>query len=157
MLVVSTILYIKTTKGDIMNQLKRPENGYQSRIRTNVIRLFYWNGAWGAATALMALGPKFLWHKALGFTLLSVGLDVAVGVGMILANKKHIAELDELQRKVQLNSMGITLGVALIAGVPLSVMDAYHVIPFHTDIAYLMILMTLTFAASNLYGTRRYR
>ena len=105
----------------------------------------------------MAFGPKFLWNKALVFTLLAVSLDIAVGVGMILANKKYIAELDELQRKVQLNSMGITLGVGLIAGVPFSVMDAYHMIPFHADIAYLLILMSLTFGVSNLYGTRRYR
>ena len=139
-----------------MNQLK-PEHGYESRTRTNVIRLFRWNGAWGAATALMAFGPRFLWNKALVFTLLAVGLDVAVGVGMILANKKYVMELDELQRKVQLHSMGITLGVAVVAGVPFSVMDAYHVIPFHADIAYLLILMSLTFAVSNLYGTRRYR
>ena len=140
-----------------MNQSEVRESGYESRTRTNVMRLFYWNGAWGAATALMALGPKFLWNKALGFTLLAVGLDVAVGVGMILANKNFLSELDELQRKVQLNSMGITLGVGLIAGVPYSVMDAYHVIPFHANIAYLLLLMSLTFAASNLYGTRRYR
>jgi len=138
----------------IVNYTLHKDNNAR-RTRTNIIRLFYWNGAWGAATALMAFGPKFLW--SLVFTLLAVGLDVAVGVGMILANKKYIAELDELQRKVQLNSMGITLGVALIAGVPLSVMDAYHVIPVHADIAYLLILMTLTFAVSNLYGTRRYR
>ncbi len=110
-----------------------------------------------AATALMAFGPKFLWNKASVFTLLAVGLDLAVGAGMIMANKKYIAELDELQRKVQLDSMGITLGVALIAGVPSSVMDAYHVIPFRADIAYLLILMSLTFAVSNLYGTWRYR
>jgi len=105
----------------------------------------------------MALGPKFLWNKTLVFTLLAVGLDVAVGVGMILANKNYLAQLDELQRRVQLNSMGITLGGALVAGVPFSVIDAYHVIPFHADIAYLLILMSLTFAVSNLYGTRRYR
>jgi hypothetical protein len=140
-----------------MSQLKAAENGYQSRTRANVIRLFRWNGAWGAATALMAFGPKFLWHRALVLTLLAVGLDIAVGVGMILANKKYLAELDELQRKVQLNAMGITLGVGLIAGVPFSVMDAYHVLPFHANIAYLLILMSLTFAASNLYGTWRYR
>ena len=140
-----------------MNHLSPLESGYQSRIRTNVIGLFCWNGAWGAATALMALGPKFLWNKALVFTLLAVGLDVAVGVGVILANKNYLAELDELQRKVQLNSTGITLGVALIAGVPLSVLDAYHVIPFHADISHLMVLMSLTYAASNLYGTWRYR
>ena len=140
-----------------MDKLKPPENGYQSRIRANVMRIFRWNGAWGAATLLMAIGPKFLWNKASVFTLLAVSLDVAVGVGMILANKNYLAELDELQRKVQLNSMGITLGVALVAGVPFSVLDAYHVIPFHADIAFLLILMTLTFAVSNLYGTRRYR
>jgi hypothetical protein len=140
-----------------MNQSTAMDSGYQSRIRTNVMRLFRWNGAWGLATALMALGPKFLWNKALGFTLLAVGLDVAMGVGMILANKNYLAELDELQRKVQLNSMGITLGVGLIVGVPFSVMDAYHVIPFHADTGYLLILMSLTFAVSNLYGTWRYR
>ena len=140
-----------------MHPSKPQEHSYQSRVRTNVIRLFYWNGAWAAATAVMVLGPKFLWNKALVFTLLAVGLDVAVGVGMILANKNYLAELDELQRKVQLNSMGITLGVGLIVGVPISVMDAYHMIPFHSDIAYLLILMSLTFAVSNLYGTWRYR
>ena len=98
-----------------MNGPRQPENGYQSRTRTNVMRLFRWNGAWAAATLLMALGPKFLWNTALVFTLLAVALDVAVGVGMILANKKYLADLDELQRKVQLNSMGITLGAGLIA------------------------------------------
>jgi hypothetical protein len=140
-----------------MVQLKLPENGYRSRIRTSTRRLFCWNGAWVAATALMAFGPKFLWNRALGFTLLAVGLDVAVGVGMILATKKYIAELDELQRKVYLNALATTVGVGLIAGIPWSVMDTYHVIPFKADIAYLVILMGLTFFVSFLYGTWRYR
>ena len=140
-----------------MNQATPPESSYQSRVRTNVLKLFRWNAAWAAATVLMALGPKFIWNKALGFTLLAIGFDIAVGVGMIVANKNYLADLDELQRKVQLNSMAVTLGVGLIAGVPLSVMDAYHVIPFHANIAYLVGLMSLTFLVSNLYGQWRYR
>ena len=140
-----------------MRQTKQSDGGYQTRVRTKVTRLFLWNGAWGVATALMAFGPKFLWDHSLAFTLLAVGLDVAVGVGMLRANKIYLAQLDELQRKVQFNSMGITLGVGLIAGVPISVMDAYHFIPFHADIGYLLILMSVTFAACNLYGTWRYR
>jgi hypothetical protein len=140
-----------------MNQLKTPENGYQSRVRTNIMQLARWTGAWVAATALMAFGPKFLWNKALVFTLLAVGLNITVGVGLILANKKYVAELDELQRKIYLNALGITVGVALIAGIPLSVMDTYHIIPFKADISHLVILMGLTFVVSVLYGTRRYR
>jgi hypothetical protein len=140
-----------------MTHIKALENSYKSRTRKNVLRLFGWNGAWAAATALMAFGPKVLWEKTSVFTLLAFGLDIAVGLGMILANKNYLAELDELQRKVQLNAMGITLGVAVIVGVPFSIMDAQHLIPFHADMADLLILMSVTFAASNLYGTRLYR
>jgi hypothetical protein len=140
-----------------MNQLKSRQNGYQSRIRTNMTRLVRWNGAWLAATALMAFGPKFLWNRALVFTLLAVGLDFAVGIGMIVATKKYVMELDELQQKVYLNALGITVGVGVIAGIPFSVMDSYRVIPFKADIAYLVMLMGVTFSVSFLYGTRRYR
>ena len=157
MLFLSTLLYIKTTNGDIMNQLRAAENGYQSRICTSSIRLLCWSGAWLAATALMRFGPKFLWNQASILTLLAVGLDVAVGVGMILANKKYVMELDELQQKVYLNALGITVGVAVIAGVPFSVMGLYHVIPFHAEIWHLLLLMGLTFMFSVAYGNWRYR
>jgi hypothetical protein len=140
-----------------MNQPKPLENGYDSRIWKNTIRLACWTGAWGAATALMTFGPKFLWDKALVFTMLAVGLDVAVGVGMILANKKYIVELDELQRKVQLNALAITVGVAVIAGLPYSVLDTYDVIPFKADIGHLVMLMGLTYGISHVYGQWRYR
>jgi hypothetical protein len=105
----------------------------------------------------MTFGPKFFWNKSSGLTMLAVGLNVAVGVGAILANKKYLEELDELQRKIQLNAFAITVGVGIIAGIPLSVMDMYGVIPFHADISHLLMLMSLTFGLSNLYGTRRYR
>ena len=143
--------------GDIVNQSKAMDSGYESRIRTSTIRLAQWTGAWLAATALMAFGPKFLWNKALVFTLLVVGLDVAVGVGMILANKKYLEELDELQRKVHLNALAVAVGVALIAGIPYSMMDAYDVIPFKAHISHLVMLMSLTYFVSYLYGARRYR
>ena len=140
-----------------MNQPKTLETGYESRIRASTMRLIRWNFAWAAATLLMAFGPKVLWNKALVFTLLAVGLDVAVGVGMILATKKYLDELDDLQRKVFLNALAITVGVALIAVVPYAVMDAYHVIHFKAAVAYLVILMGLTFLVSMVYSTWRYR
>jgi hypothetical protein len=106
---------------------------------------------------LMALGPKFLWHKALVLTLLAIGLDLAVGVGVILATKKYVMELDELQQRVWLNSLGITVGVAVIAVPPLSVMDVSHMLSFHVNISHLVMLMGLTFLVSFLYGMLRYR
>jgi hypothetical protein len=84
-------------------------------------------------------------------------LEVAIGVGMILANKRYIADLDELQQKVYLNAFGITLGVALIVSIPFSVLELYHLVSFHAEISHLLMLMSLTFVASILYGNWRYR
>jgi hypothetical protein len=147
----------KTTNRDIVNQSTTPERGFQSRVRKSTIRLAGWTAAWVAATALMAFGPRFLWNKALVFTLLAVGLNAAVGVGWILATKKYVAEIDELQRKVYLDALAITVGVAVIVVIPYSILDRYGVIPFQADIGHLVILMSLTFLVSCIYGTRRYR
>ena len=125
------------------------------RFHSIIIRLACWGTAWCAATLLMKFGPRFLWDKASLFTLLAVGLDVAVGVGLILAHKNWVAELDDLQRKVYLDATGITLGVTMIAGVAYEYLDKSGMIPFH--FSNLLILMSLTFLASNLYGTWRYR
>jgi hypothetical protein len=144
-----------------VNQLKSPANGYQSRVWKGNLRLFLWNGAWAAATMLMALGPKFLWHKVLAFTLPAIGLDLALdlalGVGVILATKRYVMELDELQQRVLLNALGITVGVAMIAVPPLSVMDVAHMLPFHVNISHLIMLMAVTFVVSLVYGSVRYQ
>lgn len=140
-----------------MNQPKTPAKGYQSRMCASVLRLLSWNGAWLAATWLMRFGPKLFWNQDSVFTRLAVGLNVAIGVGMVLATKKYVMELDELQQKVYLNALGITVGVAVVAGVAGPVMSLYHVIPFHAEIWHLVMLMGVTFMFSFAYGNWRYR
>jgi hypothetical protein len=140
-----------------VNQPKTSQNGYQSRVWRGNLRLFLWNGAWAAATMLMAFGPKFLWHKVVAFTLLAAGLDVAVGIGVILTTKKYVMELDELQQRVWLNALGITVGVAVIAVPPLSVLDVSHLLPFHLHISHLVMIMGVTFVVSLVYGSVRYQ
>jgi hypothetical protein len=138
-----------------MNQMKRAENGYRSRVRANSMRLYWSSGAWVAATMLMV--KEFTGHKALVFTLSAVGLDLAAGIGLILVFKKFITEADELQRKLLLNAFAIAFGVGVIAGIPLATMSAFRVIPVRANIGHLVILQSLTFVASLLYGNQRYR
>jgi hypothetical protein len=140
-----------------MNQRKMSGEGYRSRTFAGVLRLLSWNVAWLAATWLMRFGPVFFWKQASALTWLGVGLDVVVGVGMVLATKKYVMGLDELQQKVYLNALGITVGVAVVAGVAAPVMSLYHVISFHAEIWHLVLLMGLTFIVSFAYGNWRYR
>lgn len=140
-----------------MAQLKAPAHGYGSRIRTSNLRLLAWSVAWLAATALMKFGPRALWNQSEGFTVVAVALNFCMGIGMVLATKRHIGELDELQRKVYLDALAISVGVTLIVTVPYSVVEMYHLISFQANVSHLLLLMTLTFVVSFLYGTGRYR
>ncbi|MEP7352561.1 MAG: hypothetical protein ABI824_04960 [Acidobacteriota bacterium] len=140
-----------------MNPSKLREHSYQSRTMKGNIRLICWNLAWVASCAVMSFGPRLYWNKASVLTPLAIGLNVAVGVGLILGVKNYIKGLDELQRKVYFNALAITGGVALIAGIPLEVMDRYDVIWFHAKISHLVMIMGVTFVVSIAYGNWRYR
>ena len=131
--------------------------GYPSRIRKNILQLFCWASAWLGTCALMSFGPRFLWDQTSAFTLMAVGLNLCVGVGLILAHKRYLAGLDELQRKVYLDALGITVGVVLIVSVPYAVLDRFNIVHWKAAVSDLLILMSVTFLASLVAGTWRYR
>ncbi len=140
-----------------MKPSKTLENTYHSRTLKNVLHLAGWAGAWLATCALMAFGPRFLWNQDLPFTLVAVGLNFAIGVGLVLAHKRYLASLDELQRKVYLDALGITVGVILIVSIPYAVLDRYNIVHLNNQVSGLMVLMSVTFLVSLFYGTWRYR
>jgi hypothetical protein len=76
---------------------------------------------------------------------------------MIRATKRYVMDLDELQRKIWLDALGIALGVGLIVGVPWTVLDAYRVIHLHANFGFLVILQGLTFVVTLFCGFWRYR
>jgi hypothetical protein len=104
----------------------------------------------------MALGPQPFWNKDPAF-LLAVGLNFCVGVGLILAHKTYLVSLDELQRKVYLDALAITVGTVLIVAIPYAVLDRYNFVHLKNEVSDLMILMSVTFLASFFYGRLRYR
>ncbi len=140
-----------------MHPSKLQKQGYQSRTLKNTLQLFSWAGAWLGTCALMTFGPRFLWNKTLALTLLAVGLNFCVGVGLIVAHKQYLARLDELQRKVYLDALGITVGVVLIAAVPYAVLERFNILHLKAGVSDLLILMSVTFLASFFSGTWRYR
>lgn len=130
---------------------------FQPRIRKRTVMLAYWTAGWLFTVALLAFGPKFLWDKAAPVTLAGFGLCLLVGVGMIVANKNLLRDQDELQRKVQLDAMAITLGVLVITAVPYSMLELYDLAPFEAGISPLMVLLSLTYLISLFVGMSRYR
>ena len=125
--------------------------------KRNVVVLGYWTLAWLLSTALMVFGPKLIWDFQTTFTILAVLLNLGIGFGMILANKRHLQGLDEMHRKIFLDAGALSLGVGLVCGLSYDVLEDIRLITFEPEIAHLVILMCLTFLVGMISGHRKYR
>lgn len=140
-----------------MNDLKIKPSDWASQNVRNTTRLGLWTAAWLVTMAAANFGPRLIWQSVEWVTVVAILINLAVGFGMILANKRHLNGLDEMQQKIQLNAMGLSLGVGLVTGLAYSNLDVTNVIPFDAEISHLVILMGLTYGAGIFAGLRKYR
>ena len=129
------------------------ENEKQSK---NQLALF--TSIWLITTALLAFGPKLVWDFNATLTIISVIGNLTAGGLMIFANIKHLNSLDELGRKIFLDSAAITLGVLIVFGVCYElVFFTGYLIEATPRISHLYFIMGCTFILSTYLGHRKYR
>ncbi|TKB46749.1 hypothetical protein [Thalassotalea mangrovi] len=132
-----------------------PSSSWQNRNKKRTRNLALWTLAWVLTMALATLGPALLWQEDKLFSMLAIGLNVLLGFGMIYANVIHLRGLDEMQQKVQLQSMGITLGIGMVLGFAYSNLDIANVIATDAEISHLMMIMAITYMISLVIGLKR--
>ena len=128
-----------------------------AQTKKNTLRLFFWTGAWVLATAGAAFGPRFLWDFNTLPTMLGVLIHLGIGFGMIRMFRQYLLGLDELQRKIQLDAMALSLGVGLVVGVSYELLEDIKLITFEPEISHLILLMCLTYCIGIILGNRRYQ
>lgn len=131
-------------------------DGRPSTQRGRTRSLAAWTAAWLVSMAIAVFGALFAWPENDALKLVTIFANVAIGFGMIVANKRHLDGLDELQRKVQLEAMAFTLGIGLVLGFGYSTLDITNVIESDAEISYLVVIMSLTYLGSVIFGLRRY-
>ncbi len=139
-----------------MNSADTTRKRWEDNIKRQTARLAGWTFAWLVTLAIASFGPKFLWNSNEWISAAATGVNVLFGIGMIVANKNHLRSLDEMQQKIYLEAMAISLGVGLVGGIAYSNLDVSNVIPFHAEIAHVVILMGLTFMGSLAILNRKY-
>lgn len=140
-----------------MNDLKKNSNNWAANNLRNTAHLAYWTGAWVVTMALANFGPRLIWQFNESLTLSAILINMAIGAGMILANKRHLKGLDEMHQKVQLEAMALSLGVGLVVGLGYSNLDVTNLIATDAEISHLVILMALTYLGGVFAGMRKYR
>jgi len=140
-----------------MSNSQSNTNSWESGNKKNTLRLGIWTTAWVLSTALMAFGPKLLWDFATVPTIMAVLFNLAIGFGMILANRRQLRGLDEMQQKIFLEAGALSLGVGLVCGISYGLLKDIRLISFEPEIAHLVILMCLTFMVGMIAGHRKYQ
>ena len=129
-------------------------NSTQIKKATSILAL--WTGLWVVSLAIATFGPIFIWNENIMWSLIMIITNTAIGGGMIWANVKHINVLDELQKKIQLDAMGIALGVGIVGGLSYSVLDIANVISGDAEIGFLVMLISFSYIIALLIGRNRY-
>ncbi len=127
------------------------------RALTNVIPIAVWTLVWAATLALARFGPDALWggEPVAGWS--AVGVNVAAGVGWIVAHARWLQRVDDLQRKLLMEAMAVALGVGIVGGFAYSVAEQAGLVSLDADSGFLAALMALVYALASVVGTVRYR
>tara|TARA_R110002051_G_scaffold124241_1_gene197389 strand:+ start:378 stop:794 length:417 start_codon:yes stop_codon:yes gene_type:complete len=129
---------------------------WKNANKQNTARLAKWTFAWVITMAIANFGPIYLWQQQ-AITALAIGINFMIGIGMIMANRRQLLGLDELQQKIQLHAMGLSLGVGLIVGLSYSNLDTTNLISGHAEISHLVIIMSLSYLVGIILGHRKYQ
>jgi len=138
-----------------MNQPTNPS--WAASNRANARALALWTTAWVGATALLAFGPPFIWQYNPAVTLVALLLQVGIGIGMILALRKQVAGLDEMQQKIQLQASASTLAVGLVVAGAYELLEDVRLISFSPEISHMMMIMAVTYVFLVFIGQRSYQ
>ncbi|MDC3202222.1 hypothetical protein OAT54_00360 [Schleiferiaceae bacterium] len=124
--------------------------------KKHLFNLGLWTWSWVATLAIATFGPKFIWDDHIALTAFAIVTNLVNGVLMILANRKLFNHYDELERKIHLESLALTLGLTVIAGLSYSLLNQVNLIPFDAEIGILVGFVGLTYMITLVINSKRY-
>lgn len=134
------------------------ENVARPRFGRRTARLAVWTLLWLATIALAKLGPGLLWNtNQVVASWGTIALNVFVGVGWIVAFTRYLRGLDELQRKLMLDALAVTLGVGWVGGFAYAIAAAVGLVSHHVELVAVPVLLAAVYLVVIAIGKLRYR
>lgn len=125
--------------------------------RKNLYRLAAWTWSWVATLAIATFGPKYIWDDHTFLTTFAVMVNFANGILMIIANRDLFNNFDELERKIHLESLALTLGLAVVVGLSYSLLDTTNLISYDAEISNLVLFIGVTYVIFVIINAGRYK
>ena len=124
-------------------------------LKKSTKNLIIWTLAWTGTLAILTFASNQLWDSLI-LTKIAFVINFAVGIGMIIANRNLINNFDELQRKIHMEAMAITLGLAVVVGISYEISFDFNIINSEPEGEYLIMFIGITYIISVLINNRKY-
>ena len=122
-----------------------------------VKKLALWTWSWVATLAIASFGPELIWDHHPFLTIFAILVNLANGLLMLIANRNLFNHFDELEKKLHLESLALTLGLSVIFGLSYSLLNTTHIISVDAEIGLLVGFTGICYLLILLINTRRYR
>ncbi len=123
--------------------------------KANSVRVVWWSLAWTTAWVGTTLAIR---KEMFSSDYISIGLillTALLGIGLLFAYRRFLAEADELRRRIELEGMAVGAGVALVGGVTWYLLDQVGMIT-SAEITDVVVIACLSYCLAVLNGHRRY-
>ena len=133
----------------------KPEH-FDIRAAKNSIRLVCWIFVWAATMVLADKAEAYQWYSSDFMSMAAIVINTAIGVCMILAYMRFLKKSDELQRKIQMDALALSMGVGLVGSFTYSLLVTAKFV-IDNEISDIILLTSATFMISFIVGQARYR
>ena len=122
----------------------------------NAITVNFWCLAWAVSLLAISYVSEFNWYAATWIKMTGFIIHALIGVGMIFAFKRFVSKADELERKIQLEALALSVAVTIVF------YSSYTILEKSLEIAelspsYLIVAMSLGYALGLIIGRIRVR
>lgn len=130
--------------------------GLPARDIRNANLVNLWALAWAVTLALTSYLSDYGWYSSTIPTMIGFVIHTGIGLGMLFAYKRFLKNLDEMERKIQLDALAGSVGVTVICFSAYSILEKAGYLP-DLKPSYLIVLISLTYMAGIIIGRVRYQ
>ncbi|MFT5337588.1 MAG: hypothetical protein ACI9YL_001593 [Luteibaculaceae bacterium] len=65
--------------------------------------------------------------------------------------------MDELHRKIQMEDLGVALGIGIVGGLSYSLLDIANVIPFDAEISFSIMAISISYITTLVYLRKKHQ
>ena len=131
-------------------------DNYTQRNFKSTKSVLAWSILWAGSLVVACFALKFWWPQDAVMLILAAIIHLGCALGALKAHQNWLKGLDELQQKIQLQSMALTLGVTWIGLTLLLLVSSAGIVNLEKFyLPALAVVMAIAGALGNIIGMRK--